>query len=305
MSADLDGMTYPQPSDSPDGPGAFLALIQDLSTQKTALTGADTALDGRLDALEAGAGRGAAIHNPNSLAALNTLAGGVTMNQGELASTNGNIATGIQRVVWVKNTSSIVVPYAALTATTKSDMDTFITAVNALANVTFRSGILWTDLSTGFIYRFTSSAGVYVLHSTPWTDYTPGSSVGFALGTGGTRDYAKYRVSEGHCFVELGYTFGSGSPTMTDPQVGVPSAVAIASWVPDFFPAGEVNYTDVSTGNRFRGPVAVLTGTSVMKAMAYQVTTPGQAISASAATIFGAALATGDKMVISTKIPVT
>lgn len=73
-----------------------------------------------------------------------------------------NIYTGITRTWWIKSTNAW---YNAGTiyASSKSNMDSFISSVAGTTSVRFTIGSQWVDTATRLQYAFTSTAGAYVV----------------------------------------------------------------------------------------------------------------------------------------------
>jgi hypothetical protein len=108
-------------------------------------------------------------------------------------------------------------------------------------------GLLWFDttLDTEFLWM-----GIWIRVGGVWATFTP-TTAGLVAST---VMYAKLKVSDGECAVRTGFLLGTGG-SWSDPTVGFP--IAIASWLSNLAPIGQVTLYDQSAGvsGRFAGPV--------------------------------------------------
>lgn len=99
-------------------------------------------------------------------------------------------------------------PAETIYASSKTNMDSFISAVAAIADTRFEVGGEWIDTTTGWRYRFTSTAGAYVLNMQGIVPIVPTT----LLGSGGTRTLnADGSISFSGAVASVGATLGSNA----------------------------------------------------------------------------------------------
>lgn len=161
-----------------------VAPLEDLfNTVGGAVTTDLGTLTTRVNTLDAGPGRGTrAIYTVTNLSALDALSDAVT---GDLAwmTTPG---TGINPFHWRAYSGSGSgidwQPEGRIVASSKSNMDSFISAVAAISDTRFEVGGVWIDTATGITYRFTGVTGSYLVATSPTVIPTS------VTGTGVSRD---------------------------------------------------------------------------------------------------------------------